>query len=365
MLFRKNTQESHWQSISDLMTGLMVIFLFVCLGFLYQLNQVKEKYNMERIAIYDELNKEFKPEEMARWGARIDEHSLTVSFVEPSVFFDSGSAQVKPGFQNMLNDFFPRYINVLKRHSDSIIEVRIEGNASKEWNGGDPNSSAAYYYNMKLSQDRAFNVLQYVYAIPAVYEDRLWLQEKLRANGASYSKANENVGASRCVEISIRRNAERNLETLVKDLMGDSASKGETSGALGTIGGISLRGTTIDNVEKVYGRPDLVSKATQWSDCYIYGGSNEYAPFVVYFNRDTRTITGIMVRQGSYLSQRIKTSKNVGIGSSESEMIKAYGNPESSEPSQPGTKYVYHENDEIIEFWILNGVVVDIHSIVA
>ena len=214
MLYRRNIQDSHWQSISDLMTGLMVIFLFVCLGFLYQLNQVREKYNMERIAIYDELNEEFKPEEMAKWGARIDEHTLTVSFVEPSVYFASGSAQVTWQFQQMLNEFFPRYIKILKNHSDSIIEVRIEGNASKEWNGGDPNSTAAYYYNMKLSQDRAFNVLQYAYAMPAVAEDRPWLQEKLRANGASYSKANENNAASRCVEISIRRNAEKELESL-------------------------------------------------------------------------------------------------------------------------------------------------------
>ena len=38
MLFR-DREDSQWESISDLMTGLMVIFLFVCLGFLYQLNQ--------------------------------------------------------------------------------------------------------------------------------------------------------------------------------------------------------------------------------------------------------------------------------------------------------------------------------------
>ena len=68
---------------------------------------------------------------------------------------------------------------------------------------------------MKLSQDRAFNVLQYVYAMPSVSLEREWLQEKLRANGASYRKANENDAASRCVEISIRRNAEKELESLV------------------------------------------------------------------------------------------------------------------------------------------------------
>lgn len=223
-MFYHKKQENHWQSISDLMTGLMIIFLFVCLGFVYQLNQVKQKYNMERIEIYDDLNKEFKPEEMAKWGARIDENTLTVSFIEPSIFFANDSAVVNYNFQQILNDFFPRYIDVLKRHSDSIVEVRIEGNASREWKG-DPNSKEAYYFNMKLSQDRAFNVLQYVYGIQAVANDRPWLQEKLRANGASYSKANEDAASSRCVEFSIRRNAERDLEELVKDFVRDEVER--------------------------------------------------------------------------------------------------------------------------------------------
>lgn len=78
---------------------------------------------------------------------------------------------------------------------------------------------------MKLSQDRAFNVLQHVYGIQAVANDRPWLQEKLRANGASYSKANEDSAASRCVEFSIRRNAERDLEELVKDFAKDEVER--------------------------------------------------------------------------------------------------------------------------------------------
>lgn len=214
MFLRRNTQDNHWQSISDLMTGLMVIFLFVCLGFLHELQKVKDRYNAERIAIYNELNDEFKPQELAKWGARIDDRTLTVSFQEPSVYFAVNSSYVTPAFKTMLNEFFPRYIKVLQRHGDAIVEVRIEGNASREWNGGDPNSDEAYYYNMKLSQDRAFNVLQHAYTTTSVAEDRQWLQDKLRANGASYSNANKNNEASRCVEISIRRNAEKELESL-------------------------------------------------------------------------------------------------------------------------------------------------------
>lgn len=209
----RRKQENHWQSISDLMTGLMVIFLFVCLGFIYQLEQTKLRYNYIRDSISQDLQDEFKPEEIARWGTRIDPQNLTVTFIEPSVFFDTNDATVNAHFQQVLEEFMPRYIAVLQKYSDDIVEVRIEGNASREWNG-DPNSPEAYYYNMKLSQDRAFNVLQYVYSMGELRAYRPWLQDKLRANGASYSKANDNASASRCVEIYLRRNAEKEIEGL-------------------------------------------------------------------------------------------------------------------------------------------------------
>ena len=222
MIFRKN-ESSIWQSISDIMTGLMIIFMFVCIGFLYQL-QNKEKqiqeiighYENVRHRIYQDLTDEFKPEERNGWGVQIDDTELRVIFIAPSVFFDVGSSEVKPAFQQVLIDFFPRYVKVLEKYSDDIVEVRIEGNASVEVNEN-KNSNVDYFRNMQLSQQRAFNVLQYVFTLGAMQapEKRQWLVDKLRANGASFSKANiEKTGISRCVEISIRRNAEKELNTI-------------------------------------------------------------------------------------------------------------------------------------------------------
>lgn len=215
MIFKKKSADI-WESISDLMTGLMVIFLFVCIAFLTQLKDTVNKYEKVRNAIHQDLINEFNPEDIARLGARIDD-DLRVVFVAPSVFFDVGSSVVNQDFQNKLAEFFPRYVKVLEKYNDEIVEVRIEGNASLEYNG-DVNSNAAYFYNMKLSQDRAFNVLQYVFSLGAMQEKRQWMIDKLRANGASYSKADvQNAGASRCVEISIHRNAEKELESIYAD----------------------------------------------------------------------------------------------------------------------------------------------------
>ena len=212
MIFRRNN-DNIWQSISDMMTGLMVIFLFVCMGFLFQLKETVNRYEQVKNQIYQDLIDEFNTEEMARLGARLDEDDLRVIFVSPSVFFAAGDSAVNPKFQEVLAEFFPRYVKVLEKYSAEIVEVRIEGNASLEWSG-DVNSNDAYFYNMKLSQDRAFNVLQYIFTLNTLQtpEKRQWLVDKLRANGASFSKADtENANASRCVEISIRRNAEKEL----------------------------------------------------------------------------------------------------------------------------------------------------------
>lgn len=220
MIFRKEP-ENIWTSISDLMTGLMVVFLFVCIGFLFQLaekqrqlDEVISRYEFMRNKIYQDLSDEFKPEELAGWGVQIDDKELRVIFVAPSVFFDVNSSIVKPNFQQTLTEFFPRYIKVLERYSDDIVEVRIEGNASIE-EGESIDSNRDYFRNMRLSQERAFNVLQYVFSLGNIQDKRQWMIDKLRANGASFSKANlEKTAASRCVEISIRRNAEGALKDI-------------------------------------------------------------------------------------------------------------------------------------------------------
>lgn len=215
MIFKKQS-DSIWASVSDLMTGLMVVFLFVCIGFLYQLKETVNKYEQVRNMIHQDLLKEFKPEDMARLGARIEE-DLRVVFIAPTVFFDVGDNTVKPEFQNILAEFFPRYVKVLEKYNNEIVEVRIEGNASLEYNG-DTGSNDAYFYNMKLSQERAFNVLQYVFSLNSMQNKRDWMIDKLRANGASYSRAKTKTAeASRCVEISIHRNAEKALGEIKSD----------------------------------------------------------------------------------------------------------------------------------------------------
>lgn len=228
-LFASQAQgdDEHWISVSDLMAGLMVIFLFIAIS--YMKDVVLEKQRIEKIAVtwnetqealYEDLAKEFQAD-LARWNAVLNKNTLSIRFKEPSVLFDSGQAGLKPQFKEILDDFFPRYLIVLRAYRSSIAEVRIEGHTSSEWEGA-LSDIDAYFRNMELSQDRTRSVLQYVLQLPGFDEDRVWAQTTLTANGLSSSRpiqtkrGQEDTKQSRRVEFRVRTNAERQIVSILR-----------------------------------------------------------------------------------------------------------------------------------------------------
>ena len=195
-----------WESISDLMTGLMMIFLFICLAFLYQLEKTQDMIQATNKRIYQDLRTEFTDEEMAEWGAEFDEKTLAIVFdKKPEVLFDVNQSYLKPRFQEILSNFFPRYIKILTspENFNEIYEIRIEGYASIE-TGENPDLDYVYFYNMKLSQDRARNVLQYVFGIPSLSDRKNWLRETIITNGYSFSGADKKIDTNQQRRIEFR-----------------------------------------------------------------------------------------------------------------------------------------------------------------
>ena len=197
MLILQNTkhdeqEESHWLSVSDLMAGLMMVFLFIAIALMRsafierdKIKEVAVAYQDNQVAIYDALNGEFA-NNLIEWNADIDEESLTFTFKSPDVLFKSGSAELKGQYKALLDDFFPRYMAVLMPFKKSINEVRIEGHTSSFW--GSRTLDEAYFKNMDLSQQRTRSVLQYIYMLPAVKGERSWIKSHLAAVGLSSSK---------------------------------------------------------------------------------------------------------------------------------------------------------------------------------
>ena len=62
------------------------------------------------------------------WDAVFTE-DLILTFQGPEVLFDTGKADLKPRFKQILQDFFPRYVKIITspKYKNSIQEIRIEG----------------------------------------------------------------------------------------------------------------------------------------------------------------------------------------------------------------------------------------------
>ena len=151
------SEDEHWLSVSDLMAGLMVIFLFIAITYIRPIVEIQSKirnivvaWKDSEVEIYDALKKEFK-DDLPRWRAELDRTTLSLRFKAPDVLFDSATAVLKHEFKRILDDFFPRYLNVLHQFKDAIAEVRLEGHTSSEWEGANT-KDVAYFMNMELSQ---------------------------------------------------------------------------------------------------------------------------------------------------------------------------------------------------------------------
>lgn len=223
-----------WMSVSDLMTGLMIIFLFVAVAYMIQVqdNQsVLTDYVETKQHLHERLVNEFKGD-TAKWKMVVGK-DLSMKFKEPEVLFAVGSGEIKPKFQEILNEFIPRYLDILLTDSlkDRIQEIRIEGHTDDlrmVKYGKDP-----YLSNVLLSQERAYNVLRYIREMDQFEkytpEQRKLLDYWFTANGLSYGKAldsRENYAAlsgdsidkekSRRVEFRIVTTGEEVLENFVK-----------------------------------------------------------------------------------------------------------------------------------------------------
>lgn len=223
---RHHTEEEgeHWLSVSDMMSGLMVIFLFIAITYMMQVSEDRNQlveiavtYEKTKVAIYEELQIEFK-DDLKKWNAEIDKESLAFRFKEPDVLFDVGEAKIKEKFKVILNDFFPRYIKRLKPFQADIEEIRIEGHTSSEWNNKitlDENETA-YFLNMALSQNRTRAALEYCLMLPDISVERSWIKHILTANGLSSSKpilvdGIEDTVHSRRVEFKVKTNSETQI----------------------------------------------------------------------------------------------------------------------------------------------------------
>ena len=230
--------EAQWISISDVMTVLMIIFLFISILYIkrikYQMEQIKKaneaikevnkEYVDHKQIIYDHLKEEFS-EDLKRWEAELLNDPIVIRFLSPEIMFHAGKSTIQPRFKNILRDFCPRYFTVLNQFQKYIEEIRIEGHTSFECYGA-RTQTEAYFKNLKLSQNRTISVLQYCVTARSLNSDiKNWTIKHATANGLSSSRplcASKSVSCqarNRRVEFRAQINSEDILDRINKNLI--------------------------------------------------------------------------------------------------------------------------------------------------
>ena len=225
-----------WMSVSDLMTGLMVIFLFIAISYIRKVQEnqtVLTDYVETKTQLHDKLVKEFEGD-TNRWQMTIGK-DLSMRFNNPQVLFASGKADLTPQFQQILDEFLPKYFHILLNDSlrSKIVEIRIEGHTDNvPAPQFDPD---AYLANVILSQQRSLSVLRYFRSMSVfdtyTPEEKKMLEYWFTANGLSYGKPVDINGnytiesnlpidkdRSRRVEFRIVTSGEEVLENFVNGL---------------------------------------------------------------------------------------------------------------------------------------------------
>lgn len=186
----EESRQAHWIPLADLMTGLMMIFMLITSVYITYvertttivLDEFKDVKSNMQLALQKEFRESFK-----QWDAELL-GDMTIRFNNPNVQFAIQSSELRPEFQNLLNDFFPRYMKIIRsdKFKHAVKEIRIEGHTSKFWK--DTTSSEAYFLNMGLSQERTRSTLKYIMSLPVLRDDEEWFRKHITANGLSSSR---------------------------------------------------------------------------------------------------------------------------------------------------------------------------------
>lgn len=234
-----NKKENFWIPYADLMTVLMVVFLFISIAYMglvqfqkKQQDKIFEDYRDSKESLYNDLNEEFK-DDFKKWSIILDK-DLSIKFTNPEVLFPSGKSNITKTFQDILNDFIPKYLDIIlnEKYENKIAEIRIEGHTDDVATNETEDS---YIDNVKLSQERSRNVLNYLRSTIYFKTLRKSKKEKLQflltANGLSYGRTLDdekeltyrthkpiNKKNSRRVEFRIVTSSENLIEKVLKEM---------------------------------------------------------------------------------------------------------------------------------------------------
>jgi chemotaxis protein MotB len=210
-----------WISTGDLMAG--VLFIFVLLFVMQLLNVQSELETKEEII--NELASA-KNKVISRLSGEFDKDSLKVKInpkdgsieLDEKILFDSNKSILKKKGKTYLEEFIPKYVDLLLGDAgirDSLDRIVIEGYTD---------DVGSYFYNLELSQKRAYAVVDFIFNDMNDFKYKNILKKYITANGRSnnnlryYDDGTVDRDKSRRVEFQFKLKTEETLDKVMETL---------------------------------------------------------------------------------------------------------------------------------------------------
>ena len=198
-----------WVTMSDLLLGLVVVFLvlfiFTITGFTQ--NKINEKESQYEVT--EKIARELQKNDIK---AEVDKFSGTIKISDLELF-ELNSWELSEKGRQYMSKFVPVYLDTIMKNSgitDKISQIVIEGHTDSQAFAGAKTPEEKYYKNMDLSLKRASSVAQYIvysdYQGKKEYEKRLFNLLSVVGKGPSNPviiNGKEDFAKSRRVELKI------------------------------------------------------------------------------------------------------------------------------------------------------------------
>jgi outer membrane protein OmpA-like peptidoglycan-associated protein len=132
---------------------------------------------------YEKLCKLFEDEITAK-QLQIRE-DLTIEFIDDRLYFNVGDYKLTHTQKIFLDKFSKKLLPFLLQNRELISTLEVNGHTSSEWGG--TNFTQRYINNEKLSMERSFSTLSYIFKTQT-QKTQKWLSDVLQGSGFSYSK---------------------------------------------------------------------------------------------------------------------------------------------------------------------------------
>lgn len=203
----ENTENIFWITMTDLMTGLVLVFA-VLFFYTYLNNHIEIlEQNLAKEEASKALQETLRKQDIE---ATIDSTSGVVKISDLELF-ETGSYQLSQKGKIYLDKFAPSYLNSIFSNeylSKNVEKIIIQGHTDSQTFKGKFSEDEQYMKNMELSLNRAFTVANYMSNTPYNKENGNKLRKMILVEGASFSNpifvnGKEDFAKSRRVELKL------------------------------------------------------------------------------------------------------------------------------------------------------------------